>query len=144
MPPRFGLLVLRGFSVPSGPVPVLVTLQVAAFVPPLAEVRAVDVLDHAGLVTTAEGAKVHDVVTLVALQTLVSTLSHSRQQQQHQEHRGVLKQTRQNQTKLTDLLVNRECIDAGGKDDRKINHTLKCYLYCNRLTFLKILSNHKE
>ena len=104
MLPRFELPVLRGFSVPSGPVPVLVTLQVAAFVPPLAEVRAVDVLDHAGLVTTAEGAKVHDVVTLVALQTLVSTLSHSRQQQQHQEHRGVLKQTDQNQTRVTDLI----------------------------------------
>ena len=111
MPPCFGLPVLCGFSVPSGPVPVLVTLQVAAFVPPLAEVRAVDVLNHAGLVTTAEGTKVHDVVTLVALQTLVSTLSHGHQQQQHQEHRGVLKQTHQNQTRDTNILFNGECIN---------------------------------
>lgn len=73
-------------------VAVLHTFEVTPLVPAVTEVVTIVAVGHAGLVTTAEGAETHDVVTLVAGQTFVSplTAAHSRHQKQGQEHKRLL------------------------------------------------------
>lgn len=69
-------------------VAVLHTFEVTPLVPAVTEVVTIVTVGHAGLVTTAEGAETHDVITFVAGQTFISSLNaaHSRHQKQGQEH----------------------------------------------------------
>lgn len=79
---------------PSGGVSVAVlhTLEVTPLVPAVTEVVTIVTVGHAGLMTTAEGAETHDVITFVACQTFISSLNaaHSSHQKQGQEHNRLL------------------------------------------------------